>query len=308
MNSTIKKNVLITGGTGFIGNQLTQFLLAEGFTVSILSRSKRKNTAQITYYQWDVANQQIDIEAIVNTDYIIHLTGTNIAEKRWSEKRKKLILSSREDSIQLIYDTLKKHQKSLDGFISASAIGIYGAYTSEKICDENTSPANDYLGVVCQKWESAADKIASLGIRTVKIRTGLVLGKKGGFLQSVTPIFKFGFGAALGSGKQYVPWIHIDDLCSIYVKSITDETLSGPFNAAIEDNTTTNTELSKKLCSIYGHKLWLPNVPAFVLQIIFGKMSVMFLKGQRISSDKLKKSGFVFRYTYLEKALEQILS
>lgn len=301
-----RNNVLLTGGTGFIGKHLTKLLLDEGFSVSILTRSRRENTDQISYYQWNVQKQEIDAEAISNVNYIIHLAGTNIAGGRWTPKRKKAILSSREDSIKLLHDTLQKNNKTIDGFISASAVGYYGAYNSENICTEDLPAANDFVGQVCLRWEAAADTISKLGIRTVKIRTGVVLGKEGGFLKPLKPVFKYGFGTALGSGKQYMPWIHIDDLCRMYVKALKDPTMSGPYNAAVTD-ATTNTFFSKKMCALFGYQLWLPNVPAFILQLTYGKMSKLLLKGQRISSEKIKNNGFTFQYESIEMALKNCL-
>jgi uncharacterized protein len=194
----MKENILITGGTGFIGKKITNLLIESGYAVSVLSRNNIKNTSSISYYKWDVENNFIDEKAVLKADYIIHLAGENIADKRWSPKRKTEIINSREQSIQLIYDVLKKNDKKLNAFISASGIGIYGALNGETICSENTPPANDFLGTTCQKWEAAADTIESLNIRTVKIRTGLVLGKNEGFLKKMIPVFKYGLGSALG--------------------------------------------------------------------------------------------------------------
>jgi len=301
------KNVLLTGGTGFIGKYLTDLLIENGFTVSILSRSARENTSLITYYKWNLKSNYINEEAILQADYIIHLAGEGIVEKRWTKRRKKVILESRTQPVDLIFSILKKNHKTLDAFISASAIGIYGAVTSHKICEEDTAPANDFLGTTCQEWENAVDKIESLGIRTVKIRTGIVFGKDEGFLKKVSPSFKAGFGAALGTGKQYLPWIHIDDLCAMYLKAITDQKLQGPYNAAITDNTT-NSRFSKTLANLYGYAIWLPKVPSFVLKIILGQMSEAVLEGQRVSSEKIQKTGFEFQFTDLEKALVNCLN
>jgi uncharacterized protein len=233
----MKKNVLISGGSGFIGRNLTTLLLAKGYSVSILSRSEKQNKGDVFYYKWDVAKQTIDDEAILKADYIIHLAGENIAEKRWTAKRKAAIIESREKSTQLLYSVLKKHYKKLDAFVSASAVGIYGAVNGEEICTEDMKPANDFLGYTCQKWEDSIDFIENLNIRTVKIRTGLVLGKNDGFLKKLIPLFKYRLGSALGSGKQYMPWIHVDDLCTIYLQAISDASMEGPYNAAICDNT-----------------------------------------------------------------------
>lgn len=302
----MKKNVLITGGTGFIGKYLTRLLIANGYSVSIFSRSLKQNTDDISYFRWDIANRFIEEEAILKADYIIHLAGEGIADQRWTAKRKEAIVQSREKSIQLIYDVLKKHNKKLDAFVSASGVGIYGAVNGSEICTENTLAVNDFLGSTCQKWEAAADTIASLGIRTVKIRTGLVLGKDEGFLKKLMPVFKMKLGAALGSGKQYMPWIHIDDLCSIYLEAIKNPKMSGAYNAAINDNTN-NEIFSKTFAKIYGYSLWLPNVPSFLIQMVLGEMALIVLKGRRVSSDKIEKTGFQFRFNTLELALEDCI-
>jgi uncharacterized protein (TIGR01777 family) len=302
----MKKNVLISGGTGFIGKHLTDLLIGKGYTVSVLSRSQKQNTADVFYYKWDVSAGFIDEEAVLKADYIIHLAGENIAEKRWTKERKEAIVQSREQSIKLIYDVLKKNNKKLDAFVSASGIGIYGAINGSEICNENTAPANDFLGTTCQKWEAAADTIASLGIRTVKIRTGLVLGKDDGFLKKLSPIFKFRLGSALGYGKQYMPWIHVDDLCAIYLEALNNGTMNGAYNAAIYDNTT-NATFSKTLAKIYGYSLWLPNVPAFLIQLTMGEMAQIILTGRRVSSIKIEETGFKFRFTTLKEALMDCL-
>lgn len=296
------QNVLLTGGSGFIGKHLTDVLIEAGFSVSVLSRSDRENTQRVTYYKWDIKKNYIDKNAILNADYIIHLAGEGIVEKRWTKRRKRAIIESRVRPVEMIYSVLEKNNKKLESFVSASGIGIYGAITSHKICTENTPPADDFLGITCQKWESAADKIASLNIRTVKIRTGIVLGKNEGFLKKMAPTFKSGFGAVLGSGKQYLPWIHIEDLCQIYLKSIEDTKLEGAYNACITDNTT-NARFSKTLTKLYEYSIWLPKIPPFVLKILLGQMSIAVLTGQRVSSEKIQNTGFEFQFTDLEKTL-----
>jgi uncharacterized protein (TIGR01777 family) len=303
----MKKNILISGGSGFIGKHLTELLIEKGFSVSILSRSDKKNTADISYFKWDVADQTIDEAAVLNADYVIHLAGENIAEKRWTAKRKLAIIDSREKSTQLIYSVLKKNNKKLDAFISASAVGIYGAVNGEEICTEETTLAHDFLGSTCQKWEGALDFIEYLHIRTVKIRTGLVLGKEDGFLKKLIPIFKWRLGAALGSGKQYMPWIHVDDLCNVYYHAIVNATMVGPYNAAVNDNTN-NTIFSKTLAKVLGYSIWLPNVPAFLIKLGMGEMAKIVLTGRRVSSDKIEETGFQFKFKNLEEALKDCLA
>ena len=301
------KNVLLTGGSGFIGSYLTKVLIDNGFSVSVLSRSDRKNTDLITFYKWDLEHNYIDEEAVLKADYIVHLAGEGIVEKSWTPKRKKALLESRIQPIDLIYAVLKKNNKLLDAFISASAVGIYGAVTNEEICTEESPAENDFLGITCQKWEAASDKITSLGIRTVKIRTGIVLGKKDGFLKKLSPGFKAGFGTILGTGKQYLPWIHVEDLCNIYLKAIQDEQINGVYNATVLDNTSNET-LSKTLANLYGYTIWLPKIPAFVLRLFLGEMSQVVLNGQRVSSEKIKQKGFKFRFKNLKAALSDCLS
>ncbi|MEY4084663.1 MAG: hypothetical protein RL074_450 [Bacteroidota bacterium] len=302
----MKKNVLLTGGTGFIGKKLTQLLLVSGYSVSILSRSNKANTDGISYFQWDVDAGTIDEAAILNADYVIHLAGENIGAKRWTTARKQAILDSREKSTQLLYTTLLKTNKKLDAFISASGVGIYGAITDEVICTEATPAASDFLGTVCQKWEGATASIHDLGIRTVQIRTGLVLGKGDGVLKQLLPLFRLRLGSAIGSGKQYMPWIHMDDLCRIYLQAIVNQEMQGPYNAAINDGTN-NTIFSKTLAKVIGYKMGLPNVPAFILQLVLGEMSQLVLQGRRVASDKIEKTGFQFQFTDLEKALHNCL-
>ena len=302
----MKKNVLISGGSGFIGRHLTALLIAKGYSVSILSRREKQNKENVFYYKWDVVNQTIDEKAVLNADFIIHLAGENIAEQRWTAKRKAAIIDSREQSTLLLYSVLKKNNKKLDAFISASAVGIYGAVNVEEICTEDIPPANDFLGYTCQKWEDSLDFIENLNSRTVMIRTGLVLGKNEGFLKKLTPLFKYRLGSALGSGKQYMPWIHVDDLCAIYYQAIVDPAMSGPYNAAINDNTT-NSVFSKTLACVFGYSIWLPNVPAFVLKLFMGQMAIIVLTGRRVSSDKIEQTGFKFQFKNLEGALRNCL-
>jgi uncharacterized protein (TIGR01777 family) len=302
----MKKNVLISGGSGFVGKHLTNLLIANGYSVSILSRSDKQNTNDISYYQWNISNHYIDEESVLKADYIIHLAGENIADERWTAKRKAAIIDSREQSTHLIYEVLKKNDKKLEAFVSASGIGIYGAVNGSEICDENTIPADDFLGLTCQKWEASADTIYSLGIRTVKIRTGLVLGKDDGFLKKLIPIFKFQLGSALGSGKQYMPWIHIDDLCAIYLEALKNTKMEGAYNAAVTDNTT-NAVFSKTLAKIYGYSIWLPNVPAILIKLGLGEMSKIILTGRRVSSEKIEKLGFKFHFIELEDALRDCM-
>jgi uncharacterized protein (TIGR01777 family) len=296
--------VLITGGTGLVGTHLCRKLQGMGYEVAVLSRNKR-NENKIQTYFWDYNKNEIDKVAINTSDYIIHLAGVNLGERRWTSKRKQLVFDSRIKSAELIYNNIDKGNNRLRAFITASAIGYYGAITYDKVFDETEPPADDFLGQTCKKWEQVADRFTDIGIRTVKIRTGVVLVKQGGVLPKIIIPVKLGIGSAIGDGNQYFPWIHIDDLCSIYIKAIEDTQMIGAFNAVAPEHKT-NKQFIETIAHNLDKPFWFPNIPAIAIKVILGKMSEMILTGSRISSDKIKNSGFVFRYPNLESALEQL--
>lgn len=299
------ETILITGGTGLIGKQLCKKLKEKGYRVTLLSRVSRHD-ADILTYTWNIDKKRIEKEAIETADYIIHLAGVNVADKRWTNKRRQLIIDSRIKSTQLIFDEIKEHKNKLKAFISASAVGYYGEITSDKIFRETDPSSDDFLGKTCQQWEQSADGFETLGIRTVKIRTGVVLTKQGGALEKMILPIKAGIGSAIGSGKQYMPWIHIDDLCNIYIKAIEDTQMNGAYNAVAPDYKT-NKDFNKTLARVLKKPFWFPGIPAIVVKIAVGKMSSMLVKGSRISSDKIKAAGYDFLYPDLEKALTDLL-
>jgi len=296
--------ILISGGTGLIGSHLTKKLKEKGYDVAILSRDRKKLPLQ-TYF-WNPGSNEIEREAIVTSDYIIHLAGENIFNKKWTEKRKKEIIDSRVKTTELLYNKVTHERKNLKAFISASAIGYYGAVTSEKIFSENDPPGKDFLGQVCYEWEKAADKFIQSGIRVVKIRTSPVLAKNGGALAKMKTQAKFWLGSALGNGNQYQPWIHIDDLCNIYIKAIEDEKMNGAYNAAAPDQKT-NKEFMKTLTRVMHKPFWFPNVPKWLLKLIFGEKSAMILEGSRVSVDKIENAGYKFIFPELESALKDLV-
>ncbi len=296
--------ILISGGTGLVGKQLCKKLKDKGYSVAILSRSSRKDSDILTY-TWNIDKREIDKEAIETADYIIHFAGANIGDKRWTAKRKKLIIDSRVKSGQLIFEKLKGNKNQLKAFISASAIGYYGTITTDKIFSETDLPANDFLGEASQLWEQSADSFEKLGIRTVKIRTGVVLTKQGGALAKMLTPVKLGIGSAIGSGLQYLPWIHIDDLCSIYIKAIEDSNMNGAYNAVAPDHKT-NRDFTEALARVLKKPFWFPNVPAFAMKLMFGKMAEMLLKGSRVSSDKIRTAGYGFLFPDLKSALNNL--
>jgi hypothetical protein len=296
--------VLISGGSGLVGRHLCKKLKEKGFNTHTLSTTRYK-TDGITSFFWDIDKKEIDKKSIEDVDYVIHLAGANIGDKRWTAKRKELIIDSRVKSSQLIFDTIQNNNKTLKAFITASAVGYYGAITSDKIFTETDPAANDFLGKTCKLWEQSADQFNELGIRTVKIRTGVVLTKQGGALAKMVAPVKMGIGSALGSGKQYLPWIHIEDLCQIYIKAIEDIEMKGAYNAVAPDDKT-NKEFTHTLAQTLNKPFWFPNVPAFILKMLFGKMSDILLLGSRISSAKIIATNFTFKFANLESALNNL--
>lgn len=298
--------VLITGGSGLIGRHLCNRLQEKGYKVALLGRSKSSFTITPTY-TWNIDRNEIDTDAINACDYIIHLAGTNIGAKRWTCKRKEDIISSRIKSIDLIFNNLNKKNSKLKAFISASAIGYYGAITSEHIFSETDPPASDFLGQVCEEWEHSADQFSSIGIRTVKLRTGVVLSKQGGALSKLQKPVQFGIASAIGSGKQYMPWIHMDDLCAMYIHALENVKMEGAYNAVAPEHVT-NKAFTRKLTQALRKPFWFPNIPAPAMRLLFGKMAEMLLEGSRVSSRKIDSTAYKFLYPDLDSAFKELYS
>lgn len=298
--------ILITGGTGVIGKHLSEKFKEKGYSVAILSRVSRHDT-DIRSYAWNIDKSEIEKLAIETADSIIHLAGANIGDKRWSNKRRQLIIDSRIKTGKLIFEKLKENKNKPKAFISASAIGFYGTITTNKIFSETDPPSSDFLGDTCRQWEQSADRFEELGIRTVKIRTGLVLTKQGGVLAKMILPINIGIGSAMGSGRQHMPWIHIDDLCGIYIKAVEDTEMTGAYNAVAPEHKT-NKDFTKTLARVLKKPYWFPNIPALLLKLIFGKMSEILLKGSRVSSEKITSAGYRFKFTNLESALLDLLT
>jgi uncharacterized protein len=298
------ETVLITGGTGLIGTHLSRKLKEKGYNLALLSR-KNIAVSNIPVYVWDPDKSMIDQSAILSADYIIHLAGIGIGDKKWTKRRRQLILDSRIKTGELIFNKVQETGKKPKAFVTASGIGYYGADTSEKIFSETDQPSADFTGQICQQWEQAADRFEQSGIRTVKIRTGIVLTKKGGALSKMAIPVKLLIGSALGSGRQYLPWIHIDDLCDIYLKAIEDSKMTGAFNAVAPQHVS-NREFIRTLAGVMGKPFFFPAIPAFVMRLLFGKMSDILLNGSRVSSEKIISAGYTFRFPDLKNALRNL--
>ena len=297
--------ILITGGSGLVGSSLINVLLGMNYDVAILTRNPSSNL-NINQYFWDPSKFLIDEDALIDIDCIVHLAGTNISDNRWTKKQKQIIYSSRVESAEFLYQKIKELDIPLKSFVSSSAVGCYGTTTSDQIYTEQDHNADDYLGQLCTQWEAKADQFINLGCKVSKVRTGIVLSSKGGALPKMMFPINWCLGAALGSGKQFVPWIHIDDLCAIYTNLINETIPSGVYNG-VAPETITNSELTRIMAEVINKPLWFPNIPSWVLKIIFGEMSSILTNGSRISSKKLIQSGFNFKYLSIRSAINNLI-
>jgi uncharacterized protein (TIGR01777 family) len=300
----MKEVVLITGAGGMIAHELLK-KIQNDYTVRFLTRKKKREND----YEWDIKNQTIDESAFENISHIIHLAGANISEKRWTDERKKELISSRVDSAKLLSNIIRKKNIKLKSFISASGINFYGTKTTDKIFIETDPPGNDFLSEVVVLWERAADdfKEQNLAERVVKIRTAVVLSEKDGALKKMIPTIKNYIGSPLGNGKQYMPWIHVKDICSIYEFALKNSNIYGAYNAVAPEHTT-NENLTKKIAEVLKKPLFIPNVPGFVLKLIFGELANALLEGSGASAEKIQKESFQFEFPELKNALEDLLN
>ena len=293
--------ILISGGTGLIGRRLSYLLKAKGYKIHLLSRECNPKNLFPTFL-WNINQYTIDDSAFDGVSHIIHLTGAGVADKRWTNKRKNEILDSRVASTNLLYDTVKRLEVPLKSFVAASATGYYGSTTTNKIFKETNKPGNNFLSKVCELWEKAINQFEHLKIRTVILRTGIVLSNEGGALKKMTtPVI-----TSIGNGKQFMPWIHIDDLCELYIKGIEDNKFQGVYNAVSTEHIT-NFSFSKVLSKIVK-KPFIPFMaPKVLLKIALGEMSSIILNGNRVSAEKIKQAGFKFKFGNLNKALKNLL-
>ncbi|MFY7963440.1 MAG: TIGR01777 family oxidoreductase [Chitinophagaceae bacterium] len=304
------KNILIAGGTGLVGRRLTEMLLVKGYSVTILTRTA--NTAStnpnISYASWDTDKQTIDEIAIAKADAIVNLAGAGVADKRWSVERKKEILESRVNSGRLIVNALQKIQNKVEVVINASAIGWYASNPIANKTYQEEEPANtDFLGETCKQWEQSIHPVSLLKKRLIKLRIGIVLAKDGGALKEFLKPLKFGIATLLGNGKQKISWIHIDDLCRMFIEAIENENLNGVYNA-VAPSVTTNSKLNIALAKKIRGRFFVPVfVPKFILKIVLGEMSIEVLKSSDISCKKIHDAGFQFLYPTVETAVDEIL-
>jgi uncharacterized protein len=303
--------ILITGGTGLIGTALSSFLTGKNHDVIILTRQVRPGKPNITYAAWDPARQTIDTEAIEKADYIINLAGAGVADKRWTKKRKEEMVSSRVQSGQLLSKTLQDIPNKVKTVISISGIGWYGddekRSSGQHFFKEQDPADTGYLGATCVQWENAIKPVTEVGKRLVIFRCGVALSNKGGAYTEFAKPVRFGLATILGSGRQVISWIHIDDVCRLFLYAIENEKMQGVYNA-VAPEPVTNKNFMLSLAKKIKGSFFIPfYVPSFVLKIVLGELSVEVLKSATVSSEKISAEGFQFVYPTLDVALNDLV-
>ncbi|MFN0173531.1 MAG: TIGR01777 family oxidoreductase [Saprospiraceae bacterium] len=298
-----KSTILIAGGSGLIGSRLSKMLHSQGHTVRLLSRSPNGEGQ----FFWNPASNEMDAEALQEVDFVVNLAGAGIADKRWTATRKKELIESRVKTAALLYRAMEGMAKRPKAYLSASAVGIYGN-SGETWIREDTPPVDQsFMVECCQNWESSADEMLRLGIRTVKFRIGVVLAKEGGALAEIVKPLRFGLGAYFGNGQAWWPWAHRDDVCRAFIWAIENQAVEGVFNLCAPTPARGKALVKATANAMKQPAVFLP-APAFVLRLIFGEMSAVILNSNRVSSEKLTQAGFEFQWPELNAALRDIFA
>ncbi len=325
--------VLITGGTGMIGKRLSQMLAEKGYEVVVVSRQSSVGSRQssdvssqssvvslqsnISYAQWNIEEGWLDKDSFAKADYIIHLAGAGIADKKWNRKRKQEIVESRTKSSGLIVTSLKTISNKVKAVISASAIGWYGCNLThpDKYRDskgegfkEDALAADDFLGDTCKQWEQSIEPVTDLQKRLVILRTGIVFSNDGGAYEEFKKPVKKGMAAILGNGEQVISWIHIDDICRMYIHALENNQLQGVYNA-VAPMPVKNKDFTLQLAKAIRGKYFISlHVPSFILRWMLGEMSIEVLKSTTVSAEKIRQTGFTFLYPSIQAALQQLIN
>ncbi|MBP1619161.1 MAG: hypothetical protein H6Q14_2988 [Bacteroidetes bacterium] len=302
-----QKTILLAGGSGFVGQQLTNYFADKGYTLHILTRTQdpsKLNRDNLRFFYWNPQKRIIDKGAFKDVNTIFNLSGANIGEKRWTEDRKREIVDSRITSTRLLFETVKDNQLKVEKIVSSSAIGYYGMLTSKEIFQESSPAGNDFLANVCIAWENEALKFQEIGTKVIILRKGVIIGN-GGVYARLAPLAKLGINTSLGSGKQFMPWIDISDLTRLYEFILAHPEVEGVYNA-VSDEYLTMKKFAHDLAKSVNKPILTPAAPAFLIRIILGEMADMLLCGSRVSNEKLKNTGFQFQYPEIHESFNDL--
>ncbi|MBI1316520.1 TIGR01777 family protein [bacterium] len=295
------KSLLITGGSGLVGERITQLALAQGRTVHHLSTRPKTRTDGVRVFEW--SEHRFEPEAFAGMDAVIHLAGASISDP-WTLDHKRAILDSRVHSSQWLYAALKAHPHGVSQVVSASAIGYYPSHL-EKIYTESEAPGSDFLGSVCRRWEEETQRLAEHTGRECRLRIGLVLSEQGGLLDPLLPLARWGLLSPFGSGKQWMSWIHLDDVARMFLYAV-DSDWEGAFNAA-GPRPVRNREFVQTLNRVLRRPTVLPPAPAFALKLVLGERSALPLMSQNVDVARAQNAGFRFDFPELSGALTDLL-
>lgn len=298
------KTILITGGTGLLGSRMSDMLAQKGYQVRHLSRTQNLN-AKYPAYQWDLKAQTMDPRALMGVDGVVHLAGAGIADKRWTAQRKQVLRDSRVHSTGLLSKAIQDSEDKPSVVVSCSAIGYYGNQGDQRLV-ETASPGEDFMSKICLEWEQAVDSIRGQGIRVPIIRVGVVMSTQGGALQKINMSYGFRVGAYFGWGQQYMAWIHIDDICNIFIHALEDEQMKGVYNGTAPEPVT-NKHLAKALSTARDQHTLLVPVPTPALRLAMGEMADVVLNSTRVIPQALMDLQHEFLYPDLIQALEDVL-
>jgi uncharacterized protein (TIGR01777 family) len=298
--------ILVTGATGLIGRSLCRSLTGEGHVVSAVSRSlvKPQGLAVAAVHQWDPQSGPLPQSALDGVDAVVNLAGEPLDARRWSDQQKRLIRDSRIVTTRNLVEGLRSVDRKPAAFVSGSAVGFYGDRGDEQL-DETSPAGRGFMSEVCQEWEREAARATELGVRVVQVRTGVVLSGEGGALQKMLAVFKFGLGGPLGSGKQWFPWIHINDIVGIFRHAMVTSSLAGPVNG-VAPKAVTNGEFTRELARALRRPAFLP-VPEMALRVLMGEMSEVLFESQRVVPKAALASGYEFQFPVLALALADLL-
>lgn len=299
--------VFITGGTGFVGRTLTRRFTDRGAEVTLLTRRLEGKAAPppgASYLEGDPTIQGPWQEEVPGHEVIINLAGASIF-RRWTDSTKKEITESRIKGTKNLVEALKGRTGQETLLLSASAVGYYGFHVDEEL-DEESPPGEDFLATVAREWESAALEAEDYGVRAVVLRFGIVLGRRGGALKQMVPLFKWGLGSPLGSGRQWFSWIHEHDLAEIFLTLVERGDIRGPVNCT-SPNPIRNRDFTKALGRALNRPTFMPAVPAFVMRLVYGEFGSILVKGQKVIPRKLIQSGFSFNFPEVGGALKNLL-